>query len=120
MKNLEEKENKNIFKVFFIISNLSSLDKDIEYSLNDKDNIFSNFKNIKKSMRYKQEEFTIYVYSFEFIKEKLKEIYKDKNAEKYIAKINLKIKSRNLKFEGIIYFKEYKNNFIYNFQYMSN
>ena len=100
-------------QVFFITSNLTKLDKTIEYSLSK-----GRLKNIfTKSMKYKSQNFTIRVFSFEIIKEYLKE--KDIKEKKYITKIELKqiFKMSFIVFNGIILFKENRNNFIYDFEF---
>ena len=57
---MEDKKN----KVFFIISNQSSLDKTIEYSLSNI-NGMSNFNLIlKKSQKYQKEDFTTNIFYF--------------------------------------------------------
>ena len=63
-------------KVFFITSNQTKLDKNIEYTTQKK-----NFKNIlTKNQKYRNENFTIRVFSFEIIKNDLKD--KDKDIQK--------------------------------------
>ena len=101
-------------QVFFITSNQTKLDKNIEYSSSN-----GKLKNImEKDMKFRNEHFIIKVFSFEIIKERLKD--KDIKEKKYKAKIELKhyinkINSRT--FEGIILFKENRNNFIYDFEF---
>ena len=108
---MEDKKN----KVFFIISNQSSLDKTIEYSLSNI-NGMSNFNLIlKKSQKYQKEDFTTNIFYFEITPKELKESDKDPQSNKYKAKIILKNNKTN--FEGIILFKENKNNFIYDFKF---
>ena len=104
-------------QVFFIISNKSKIDNNIEYFLNNKYN--KAVKNLKKvlikKIKYKREDFTINVFSFEIVQEDLNDKYKDLKSKKYKTIINLRY-SKNL-FEGIIYFNENKNNFIYDFKF---
>jgi len=101
-------------QVFFITSNQTKLDKNIEYYLSK-----GRLKNIlTKNMKFKKENFTIKVFSFEIIKEYLKDI--DIKEKKYKAKIELKQQYNNInsiKFEGIILFKGNRNNFIYDFEF---
>ena len=100
-------------QVFFITSNQSKLDKSLEYSLSSK-----NLKNIlTKTEKFKNENFTIRVFSFDIVEKLLKK--KDPNEKKYKAIIELKQKFKVLSttFTGIILFKEVKNNYIYDFEF---
>ena len=101
-------------QVFFITSNQTKLDKNIEYSSSKR-----KLKIImKKDMKFRNEHFIIKVFSFEIIKEHLKD--KDIKEKKYKAKIELKHyinKFNSITFEGIILFKENRNNFIYDFEF---
>jgi len=108
----DNKSQKN--KVFFITSNYTSLDKKIQYSLSNTDGM-ENFNLIlNKPVTYKKEDFITKVFSFDFSKEELKDKDKDINAKKYKAKILLNyIKN----YDGFIFFKEDKNNFIYDFKF---
>lgn len=98
-------------QVFFITSHQSKLDKSIEYD--------SKLKNIqlKKILteftKYKGEDFTINVFSFEIINEVLR--IKNKDSMKYRGEIRLKY--RKTLFPGLIELNENKNNFIYDFQF---
>ena len=61
-------------KVFFIISNQSKLDDLIEYSLS-KSNGLQNFNSIlKKTAKYKREDFTTYVFYFDIFPNELTQI----------------------------------------------
>ena len=100
-------------QVFFITSNQSKLDKSLEYSLSIK-----NLKNIlTKTEKFKNENFTIRVFSFDIVEKLLKK--KDPNEKKYKAIIELKQKFKvfSTTFSGIILFKEGKNNYIYDFEF---
>jgi len=102
-------------KVFFIISNLSKFDGLIEYSLS-KGNGMTNFNSIlKKTDKFKGEEFTTYVFYFDIYPEELQNEDKDIRTKKYKANIILKYENTN--FEAEILFKEDKNNFIYDFKF---
>ena len=106
-------------RVFFITSNQSILEPNIKYLIKDK--FASNLNcNLLKKVMYKRENFTIHVFSFEVIKNELKE--KDPNSKAYKSIVTLKFKNDN--FEGIIYFREKKkqnlNNFIYDLEFKEN
>jgi len=102
-------------KVFFIISNQSKLDELIEYSLS-KSNGLQNFNSIlKKTAKYKREDFTTYVFYFDIFPNELTDRDKDIKTKKYKAKIFLKYQRNN--FEANILFKEDKSNFIYDFKF---
>ncbi len=80
-------------KVFLITSNQSKLDNDIKYSIIEHGTI--NLKIIfSKCIKYKREDFTINVLSFEVDPKNLseKDKDKDKNSKKFIAKVELKQK----------------------------
>ena len=102
------KNQKN--KVFFITSNPTSIDKNINYSLSS---AIGN-ANLEKTIEYKIENFTTNVFYFEINPDALKEKDKDVNSKRYKTKIFLKY---NNIFEGIILFKEDKNSFIYDFKF---
>ena len=77
--------------VFFITSNQSKFDDDINYSPYESKTI--NIKCIlTKHINYKMEDFTINVLSFVIVPNKLREKDIDKNSKKYIAKIELQFK----------------------------
>ena len=109
-------ENKIIdaLKVFFIVSNESNIDKDIQYSLINK-GMTNLIKIISKNL---DNNIIVSVYCFEFVSKELEKIVKDKETKKYKALINAKYK--NIIFKGIIFFKEIKNNFIYDFKFEKN
>ena len=116
----DSQKNQPFYKVFFIVSNLSSLDDKIEYSLKKTGMI--NLTNVySKPVKHKMNEFTTSVYSFEFNKEELTDLDKDKEKKKYKAVIKLNQKEPYYKkdktFEGLLYFKETKNNFIFSFKF---
>ena len=116
----KEEEN-NPFKVFFTTSNQSSKDKEIEYYLDKGANC--NFKKVmEKTQKYKMENFTVSVYCFDIIKNNLKEKDKDSNTKKYKVTIKLKQKGKvyDTKYDGIIYFKDEKSNFIYDFEFQKS
>ena len=113
---MEENKRKE-YKVFFITSNLSSLDNEIEYSISNSNMIVNLTQILKKSGRYKNKNITTYIFSFEFIQGELNKNFKDNNSERYKTKIILKSNNKIYEnFEGIILFKENKNNFIYDFK----
>jgi hypothetical protein len=110
----------NIFKVFFITSNKKDLDNIIHYSLEKNDGM-TNFQNNLTKYISKEEdgiEYTISLYSFEFNPKELKESDKDKTTKNYKALIKLTNKENS--YEGLILFKEKRNNFIYDFKFNEN
>ena len=112
MNNSDNKIIDDALRVFFIVSNESKIDNDLQYSLINKG--MTNLENIiTKTL---DNNMTISVYSFEFLSKELEE--KDQNARKYKALINVIYK--NMVFKGIIFFKEIKNNFIYDFKFEKN
>ena len=110
-----EKENKkddkstNALKVFFIISNKSELKNKYKISLFNQEGIINLNNILNKDM---ENNINISVYSFDFIPKDLKE--KDEETKKYKAKINLEY--NNIIFIGLILFKKFRNNFIYEFK----
>jgi len=107
------------FKVFFIASNQSSLDDKLNYSLKKGEK--ANFqKVVANTTKFKREEFSVYVFCFDIIKEELREVDRDKEKKLYKAIIKLNKKKKLLKgsnYEGKIFFKETQNNFIYDFEF---
>ena len=105
------------YKVFFIASNLSSLDNEIKYSLSNANGMINLTQVLKINEKYNSKNFTTYVFSFDFIRGKLNENDKDINSNRYKAKIILQKNNTIFEsFEGIILFKDNKNNFIYDFK----
>ena len=100
-------------QVFFITSNQTKYDKRLKYSLPNK----KIKTNLIKPWKYKNEHFTVKVFSFEIVKKDLKD--KDPKSKKYMAKVELtKIRTfKNDIFQGNIFFKEFKNNYIYDFEF---
>ena len=108
------------FKVFFIISNKKELDNIIQYSLEKTDGIINFKNNLTKYINKEDDgtEYTISVYSFEFIPNELKEKNKDEITKNYKVLIKLTYKENN--YEGLILFREKRNNFIYDFKFNEN
>ena len=114
MNNSDNKIIDDALRVFFIVSNESNIDNDLQYSLINKGMV-----NLKKIIsKDLDNNMTASVYSLEFISKELEEKDKDQNTKKYKALINVNYK--NLIFKGIIFFKEIKNNFIYDFKFEKN
>ena len=68
-------------RVFLIISNQSKLDNMINYSLS-KANGMKNFQSIlKKTSKYKREDFTTYVFYFDIFPEELNKKEKEPNSQ---------------------------------------
>ena len=104
------------YKVFFIASNLSSLDNEIKYSLSNANGMKNLTQVLKINEKYNSKNFTTYVFSFDFIRGE-NENDKDINSNRYKAKIILQKNNTIFEsFEGIILFKDNKNNFIYDFK----
>ena len=107
-------KKQEIYKVFFITSNQSSLDDRIKYELNQ--NGMVNLQKICSSISYyKGENFTTSVFSFDIIKDDLSKKDFDKENKNYRAVI--KLREKGTIFEGFIFFKETKNNFIFDFKF---
>lgn len=101
-------------QVFFITSNQTKLDKSLEYSLPNK----KIKTNLTKPWKYRNKHFTVKVFSFEISKNDLKN--KDLKSKKYMAKVELTKKInifQSQTFQGNIFFKEFKNNYIYDFEF---
>ena len=107
----EQKDTSNK-RVFFIASNQSKLDKDIKYSINDGKKDLSSI--LKKTIKFKGEDFTYIVYYFYITPEDLIDKNKVQNSKKYKAKIQLKLKK--CIFPGEILFLKERNNFIYDYE----
>jgi len=110
---MEEKEN---YKVFFIVSNLSKLDESIEYSFPNNQNPLNII--LTKNEKYRREDFSIKVFTFEILKDNLTK--KDLEKKKYKAKIQLNYNKNNFQstcFKGEIPFRENRNNFIFDFYF---
>ena len=97
-------------RVFFITSNQSKLEDEIQYTISTRDKAFKNLNTIlKKEQKYKREDFTFHVHSFEVVKSELDDKYKIPETKIYQAKITLKYNRTS--FDGIVKFKETKKNF---------
>ena len=106
-------------KIFFIVSNQTNLDEKIQYSLDEKKGFYNLERASTIQYRYNnRENFTIIIFSFIFIPSEI-EKYKEKNTEKYKAKIKLLYKGKlfNDTFIGEILFKNKTYNFIYDFKF---
>jgi len=110
---MKEKEN---YKVFFIVSNLSKLDKCIEYSFLNNQNPLNII--LTKNEKYREEDFSIKVFAFEILKDILTK--KDYEKNRYKAKIQLNYNKNSWKstcFNGEILFIDNRNNFIFDFNF---
>ena len=97
-------------RVFFITSNQSKLENEIQYTISTRDKAFQNLKILlKKEQKFKREDFTFHVHSFEVIKSELDDNYKIPETKIYKAKITLRY-NRTI-FEGFVKFKETKKHF---------
>ena len=106
------KNEKEPLKVFFIISNHSFLDNVNSYSIEKYDELE---RLLYKSYYYYKEDFTVSIYYFSFFPQNLEESDRDKDTNKFKAKITLK--SENNTFYGFIFFDKSKNNYIYDFKF---
>ena len=84
----EKKKDEEPFKVFFITSNLSSLDNQLEYNIN-KSGMVNFGRVLSKTQRFSNENYTISVFSFDIVKEDLRSTDYDKENKKYKAIIKL-------------------------------
>ena len=116
----EKKKKEELFKVFFITSNQTSLDDNLEYSL-EESGMVNLHKVLSKTFRYENQDFTTSVFSFDIIKDDLRNNDFDKKRKSYKAIIKLNQKKiiyvLDTKFEGYILFKATKNNFIFDFKF---
>ena len=69
----DKKSEKN--KVFFITSNLTSIDENIKYSLSNANGMKDFNLILKKGVKYKNEDFIKKVFYFEISKDELNEKY---------------------------------------------
>ena len=116
------KSNNNNPSVFFITSNQSYIDNKLEYLIIKTEGMNNLEKRISFPHRYdNRENFTIKIFSFNYIPSKLVNIPKDKKAKtnNYKAKIKLIYKGLiNSEYIGEILFKNNgRNNFIYDFKF---
>ena len=106
-------------KVYFITSNQSKLENEIQYTISTRDKAFKNLNIVlKKEQKYKREDFTFHVHSFEVVKNELDDNYKIPETKIYQAKITLRY-NRTI-FEGFVKFKETKkcfNTFFYDLKF---
>ena len=114
MNNYDNKMNDDILRVFFIVSNESNIDNELQFSLINKG--MTNLKKIITKNLYHN--ITASVYSFEFISKILDDKDKVQDTKKYKALINVNYK--NIFFKCKIFFEEIKNNFIYDFKFEEN
>ena len=102
-------------RVFFITSNQSKLESNIQYLVKNK--FAANLRcNLLKEVMHKRENFIIHVFSFEVIRNELTE--KEAQNKAYKAIVTLKYKTDN--FEAVIFFREKKQNltnFIYDLEF---
>ena len=114
----EKRRQEGPYKVFFITSNQSSLDNKLEYSLT-KSGMINLQIVLSKTQKYNRENFTTSVLTFDIKKDDLRnnDLDKDKKAYKAIIKLKQKGLLGDTKFDGIIFFKATKNNFIFDFKF---
>ena len=110
-----ENKEKEVLKVFLIVSHKSDLDDKIEYFSELNNEKVKLEKLITKSLYFNNENFTASIYSFNTIPEIIKDNNKEIKTKKYKAIIKLKYDDKI--FTGSFLFKENKNNFIYDFQF---
>lgn len=117
-----EFEHNSNKKIFFIISNQSALDKQIEYTMVDNYGL-SNFNILRLGkMNLNYENYTVAIYCIDIIPGYLEKGYKDSELEKYEVKIKCK-RSKTIGsdiFYGTISYIKTKNNFIYDFKFQES
>ena len=104
----DTKNGKEPLKVFFIISNHSSLDNKINYSV-------EKYGELERLFYKYYYGFTVSIYYFSFFPQNLEESDRAKDTNKFEAKIALE--SHINTFYGFIFFDNRKNNFIYDFKF---
>ena len=115
----ERNKDEGPFKVFFITSNQSYLDDKLEISLN-KSGMVNLQRVLSQISKYKKEDFTTSVFTFDIISDDLRDNDYDKKNKNYKAVIKLREKVNygiDKKYEGYIFFKATKNNFIFDFKF---
>ena len=98
-------------KIFFIFCNESEYEKKYKFSLQTKG--VTNLNKILINKQFCPKGFNTYVLFFEIIPDKLKDIYYDKEKDKYKTVILIKVKEHDHKYDAEIYFQKEKNIFIY-------
>ena len=106
---MNDKGEINLYKVFFIICRLPTLNNELQCSLSKEEGI----KNLQTVFIDNTEQNKIIsVYSFDIIPKELKK----KETQQKKLKIIINIKYNNINYIGTILLKENKNNFIYDFK----
>ena len=118
----ENKKSNDSLKVFFINTNQSNIDNQLEYSLFNNEGMANLQKVFSKNKKNEENneliDYTISIFSFDIIPKDLKENNREKYTKKFKAIINLKY--NNNIFNGLILFKESKSNFIFDFKFEKN
>ena len=108
------------YRLYFITSNQSKLDKYIKYDI-PKNRGLTDFRvgdsnsEMREERQYKKEIFSVYLNSMEIVPNALKKEDQDPTTKRYNSEIYLKYNRTN--FPGKLNFKHTKNNFIYDFEF---
>ena len=108
------------YRLYFITSNQSKLDKYIKYDI-PKNRGLTDFRvgdsnsEMREERQYKREFFTVYLNSMEIVPNALKKEDQDPTTKRYNCEINLKY--NKCTFPGKLNFKHTKNNFIYDLEF---
>ena len=108
------------YRLYFITSNQSKLDKYIKYDI-PKNRGLTDFRvgdsnsEMREERQYKREFFTVYLNSMEIVPNALRKEDQDQTTKRYNSEIYLKYNRTN--FPGKLNFKHTKNNFIYDFEF---
>ena len=108
------------YRIYFITSNQSNLDKYIRYDI-PKNRGLTDFRvgdsnsEMREERQYKREIFSVYLNSIEIVPNALKKEDQDPTTKRYNCEINLKY--NKCTFPGKLNFKHTKNNFIYDLEF---
>ena len=112
----EEEIQSNPFKVFIIVSSQEYLKDIIEYYIEADNKMINLDKSFTKFLKNDKGDFTVFIYSCNI--DKLSKNSFDLNSKKCKAIVILKY--NKYIFKGIIFFKENRNNFIYDLKFEEN
>jgi hypothetical protein len=118
---MEQKEQNEIKKIFFITSNQSKIDKYIRYEIYRNYDGITNLKacksicELRQERTYKRENFSVYLNSVEIFPNNLKKEDIDPTTKRY--KNEIRLKYNKAPFPGNLSFKHDRNNFIYDFKF---
>ena len=104
------------YKIFIIVSNQKYLNDKIEYYLEANNKVINLDKSFTKILKNNKGDFSVSIYSSCI--NKLGKSNFDSQTKKY--KVIVALKYNNNTFKGIIFYKEIKNNFIYDLKFEEN